>query len=406
MIPILFSSKATNFTGRGIGLLADAISCKVVEERNGAFELEMTYPVDGLHYADIGERSIIMAIPSPYRDAQPFRVYSMEQPINGVVTIKARHLSYDMTGIPVEPFTTTTDISDALDGLDTNAAVSYNFVLSTDKTTAGTFTLEKPTSMRNALGGMEGSILDTFGGGEFLFDKWDVKLLTSRGSVKDYKVAYAKNITAFNRVTDTEKLVTGIFPFWASGNDTQILNRKVVEIIEDADYTNVPVVDLSDKFDSKPTKAELLAAAEKYIADNGLGELEVSLDVSFVDLASIDEYAGRARDLKIDLCDTVTIVFPMYGVETQAKIVRIETNVLLERYELITVGTEQTTVADTIASLQNQTQQLAVNNAGGGGGGGGSDVLALSIAGNVISLSQNGSVVSSITLPVYGGGVS
>ena len=190
MIPILFSSKATNFTGRGIGLLSDTISCKVVEERNGAFELEMTYPVDGLHYADIGERSIIMAIPSPYRNAQPFRVYSMEQPINGVVTIKARHLSYDMTGIPVEPFTTTTDISDALDGLDTNAAVSYNFVLSTDKTTAGTFTLEKPTSMRNALGGMEGSILDTFGGGEFLFDKWDVKLLSARGSGRPTRASW------------------------------------------------------------------------------------------------------------------------------------------------------------------------------------------------------------------------
>lgn len=404
MIPILFSSKATTFTGRGIGLLADTISCKVVEERNGAFELEMTYPVDGLHYADIVERSIIMAIPSPYRNAQPFRVYSMEQPINGVVTIKARHLSYDMTGIPVEPFTLTGDVADIMDEIDSNASLNTGFGLQTDLTSSGTFTLEKPASMRSCLGGMEGSLLDLFGG-EYLFDGYSVQLLSARGSVKDYKVAYAKNITAFNRVTDTEKLVTGIFPFWASGNDTQILTRKVVEIIEDADYTNVPVVDLTDKFESKPTKAELLAAAEKYIEDNDLGELEVSLDVSFVDLASIDEYAGRARDLQIDLCDTVTIVFPMYGVETQAKIVRIETNVLLERYELITVGTEQTTVADTIASLQNQTQQLAVNNAGGGGGGGGSDVLALSISGNVISLSQNGSVVSSITLPVYSGGV-
>lgn len=404
MIPILFSSKATTFTGRGIGLLADAISCTVIEERNGAFEMELVYPVDGLHYADIAERSIIMAIPSPYRDAQPFRVYSMEQPINGVVTIKARHLSYDMTGIPVEPFTITGGIADIMDEIDSNASLNTHFSLQGDVTGSATFTLEKPASMKSCLGGMEGSVLDLFGG-EYLFDGYTVQLFASRGSVKDYKVAYAKNITAFKRTTDSGKLVTGIFPFWASGSDTQILTRKVVEIVEDADYTNVPVVDLSDKFDSKPTKAALLAAAEKYIADNDLGELEVSLDVSFVDLASIDEYAGRARDLKIDLCDTVTIVFPMYGVETQAKIVRIETNVLLERYELITVGTEQTTVADTIASLQNQTQQLAVNNAGGGGGGG-SDVLALSIAGNVISLSQNGSVVSSITLPVYGGGVS
>ena len=405
MIPILFSPKATNFTGRGIGLLSDAISCKVIEERNGAFEMELVYPVDGLHYADITERSIIMAIPSPYRNAQPFRVYSMEQPINGVVTIKARHLSYDMTGIPVEPFTITGGIADIMDEIDTNAPLNTGFSLQGDVTGSATFTLDKPASMKACLGGMEGSVLDLFGG-EYLFDGYSVQLLASRGSVKDYKVAYAKNITAFKRTTDTGKLVTGIFPFWASGNDTQILTRKVVEIIEDADYTNVPVVDLTDKFESKPTKQQLLDAAEAYIADNDLGELEVSLDVSFVDLASIDEYAGRARDLKIDLCDTVTIVFPMYGVETQAKIVRIETNVLLERYELITVGTEQTTVADTIASLQNQTQQLAVNNAGGGGGGGGSDILALSISGNVISLSQNGSVVSSITLPVYGGGVS
>ena len=405
MIPILFSSKATNFTGRGIGLLSDAVSCKVIEERNGAFEMELVYPVDGLHYADITERSIIMAIPSPYRNAQPFRVYSMEQPINGVVTIKARHLSYDMTGIPVEPFTITGGIADIMDEIDTNAPLNTGFSLQGDVTGSATFTLEKPASMKACLGGMEGSVLDLFGG-EYLFDGYTVKLLASRGSVKDYKVAYAKNITAFQRTTDTGKLVTGIFPFWHSGNDTQILTRKVVEIIEDADYTNVPVVDLTDKFESKPTKQQLLDAAEAYIADNDLGELEVSLDVSFVDLASIDEYAGRARDLKIDLCDTVTIVFPMYGVETQAKIVRIETNVLLERYELITVGTEQTTVADTIASLQNQTQQLAVNNAGGGGGGGGSDVLALSISGNVISLSQNGTVVSSITLPVYSGGIS
>ena len=132
MIPILFSSKATNFAGRGIGLLADAISCTVIEERNGAFELTMVYPVDGLHYADITERSIIMAIPSPYRDAQPFRAYSMEQPINGVVTIKARHLCYDMTGIPVEPFTITGGIADIMDEIDNNASLNTGFGLQTD----------------------------------------------------------------------------------------------------------------------------------------------------------------------------------------------------------------------------------------------------------------------------------
>ena len=401
MVPVLYSPYETAFTSRGIGNLSDCISCTVVEERNGAYELEMVYPVGGNHYAEIADRSIIMAIPSPYRDPQPFRVYYIEQPINGIVTIKAHHISYDLCGVPVEMFTTSTDVSDALDGIEANEAVSNQFSLSTNKTTSGSFSVTKPMSVRSALGGGEGSILDVFGG-EFEFDVWDVKLLSARGSVKDYKVSYSKNITAFKRANNMEKLVTGIYPFWQSNGTTVTLLRKVVDIYENAVYPNVITVDLTDKFESQPSRPTLLTAAEQYIEDNDLGMPQISLDVSFVDLASTEEYAKRANSLQIDLCDTVTVEFPMYGVQTQAKIVRIVTNVLLDRYETITIGQKQTTIADTIAGLESGVMYVS----GGGGGGGGSDVLALSIAGNVISLSQNGTVVSSITLPVYGGGVS
>ena len=46
MIPILFDSDEENFTSNGIGRLSDAISCVVLEERNGRYELEMEYPSD------------------------------------------------------------------------------------------------------------------------------------------------------------------------------------------------------------------------------------------------------------------------------------------------------------------------------------------------------------------------
>ena len=366
MIPILFPSTATNFTGRGQGLLSDAISCKVTEERNGAFELEMVYPVTGRHYAEILDRSIILAIPSPYRNAQPFRVYQMEQPINGVVTIKARHISYDLSGIPVTAFSTSSNVSAALSGLVSHAAVTCPFSVYTDKNTVAAFELATPSSFKAALGGSEGSILDVFGG-EYLWDGYTINLLNSRGSVKDYKVQYAKNIVDFNRTSDMEKLVTGIYPFWSKEGDTRVCSPPVVEIYANAGYENVLTVDLTDKFDTKPSAADLQTAAQKYISDNALGMDEVSLNVSFVDLASIREYASRAQDLKIDLCDTVTVVYPMYGVETQAKIVRIEMNVLLDRYENITVGTQRTTTADTIASLEQTTQTLVRNSSGGGG---------------------------------------
>ena len=47
MKPILYSSTETAFTSLGIGVLADAISCYVDEERNGIYELTRVYPVSG-----------------------------------------------------------------------------------------------------------------------------------------------------------------------------------------------------------------------------------------------------------------------------------------------------------------------------------------------------------------------
>ena len=49
MIPILFEKNTESFNNNGIGCLADVVSCIVEEERNGAYELEMRYPIYGIH---------------------------------------------------------------------------------------------------------------------------------------------------------------------------------------------------------------------------------------------------------------------------------------------------------------------------------------------------------------------
>ena len=61
MIPILYNGTEQAFLSNGLGRLSDAITCKVTEERNGQLELEMTYPITGIHYADIAEKAIIYA---------------------------------------------------------------------------------------------------------------------------------------------------------------------------------------------------------------------------------------------------------------------------------------------------------------------------------------------------------
>ena len=224
MKPILFPATSTSWTSNGLGALSDAISCVVYEERNGEYELTMTYPVGGIHFDEIHDRAIICAIPSPYREPQPFRIYCIDSPLNGIVTIHAHHLSYDLSGIPVEPFEAGT-CAMALLGLTAHSIVTNPFSVNTDKSVTAPFKLKVPTSFRACLGGQEGSILDVYGKGEYEFDKYDVNLWVNRGSDNGVKIAYGKNITDFNMEKNLESVTTGVYPYWSD-----LENDELVEI--------------------------------------------------------------------------------------------------------------------------------------------------------------------------------
>ena len=163
MMPVLFSSGETAFTSNGIGKLSDAATCVAMEELNGAFELELTYPADGLHAAEIAEGAILLSPYDESGDMQPFRIYKRTDTLDGVFTALARHISGDLTRIPVMPFTAATPAA-ALSGIKNNAAVACPFTFSTDKTNSGAFAVEVPVSAKAALGGGEGSVIGVFGG--------------------------------------------------------------------------------------------------------------------------------------------------------------------------------------------------------------------------------------------------
>lgn len=356
MIPVLFPSTATSWTTQGLGALSDAISCTVTEERNGVFELEMQYPMTGIHFADIQNRCIILAIPSPYRAAQPFRVYRITKPLNGVCTVYARHISYDLSGVPLNPFTAE-NAPAAMAGLQSNAEGESPFIFWTDKSTAANFTVPVPATTRSVLGGQAGSILDVYGG-EYAWDGYTVRLYNQRGQDNGVRIAYGKNLTDIEQDENISNVATGIYPYWTdSEGNLVVCDSKVVPAPGTYDFTRIFPVDFSGDFEEQPTPAELQERAEQYVQDNDIGVPTVSISVSFVQLEQAEEYKDLALLEKCDLCDTVTVQFDALGVDAKAKIVKIVTDVLLERYDSVEIGSIQTNIADTIASQQQEIQQ-------------------------------------------------
>lgn len=362
MTPILFPSTSTEWTTQGLGALPDAISCTVTEERNGIFELEMQYPVSGVHFDEMQNRCIILAIPSPYRTAQPFRIYRITKPLNGICTVYAQHISYDLSGIPLNPFTAA-NAPAAMAGLQSNAEGGSPFTFWTDKSTAANFAVNVPSATRSVLGGQTGSILDVYGG-EYAWDGYTVRLYNQRGQDNGVRIAYGKNLTDLEQDENISSVATGIYPYWADADGNLVVcNPKVVPAPGSYDFTRVVPVDFSQDFETAPTPAELQARAESYVQDNNIGVPTVSIAVSFVQLEQTEEYKDLALLEKCDLCDTVTVQFERLGVDAKAEIVRIVTDVLLERYESVEIGSIRANIADTIAGQQQEIQKRPTTSA-------------------------------------------
>lgn len=356
MKPILFPSTATEFNTQGLGVLTDAISCTVTEERNGAFELTMQYPDTGVHFDEITDRCIIYAIPSPYRAPQPFRIYRITRPMNGVIMVYAQHITYDLSGVPINPFTAI-NAPDALSKLSLNAAVDSPFTFWTDKSTVASFAVSTPSSTRSVLGGSSGSILDVYGG-EYEWDGFTVRLYGHRGYDNGVVISYGKNLTNIEQDRNISNVATGIYPYWTNAEGALVTcDPKIVNAPGTYDFTRVVPVDFSSDFETQPTPEQLQARAEKYVEDNKIGIPKTSITASFVQLEQFSEYEDLALFEKCDLCDTVTIRYPQIGVESKAEIVKIETDVLLERYNSVEIGDVRANIADTIVGQQQEIKQ-------------------------------------------------
>lgn len=354
--PILYSSTETDFSNNGLGILGDCISCEVTEEANGIFELALQYPMSGIHYEDIADRSIIKAKADQFRDPQLFRVYAISKPISGIVTVSAEHISYDLSGIPVAPFTAGS-VSLALADLKNNAVTDCPFDFWTDKDTSGTFNVSVPSSIRSRLGGVAGSILDVYGG-EYEFDNYTVKLHNNRGMNRGVSIRYGKNLTDIKQEQNCASVATGIYPYWAGdvdGNTVIVeLPEKIVNSPGTYDFVKIKTVDFTERFEAQPTVEQLRSIAESYVKSNNIGIPTVSLTVSFAQLEQTEEYKHFKLLEQVLLFDTVNVEFPALGVSATAKAIKIVYDSLADRVKSITLGSTKANIADTIATQQQE----------------------------------------------------
>ena len=345
---------ARTFDSYGRGALVDCIKCEVTEERNGSYELTMEYPISGAHFDDMELRCIIMAQPNFNDDPQAFRIYSITAPIDGKVTVLARHLSYDLSGIPVTPFTATSCAA-ACSGLISNALVASPFTIGTTLGTIADFKVDVPSSVRSWFGGKEGSLIDVYGG-EWAYDNYTCTLKNARGADRGVVIRYGKNLIDFEQEKNCEEVYTGVLAYWADDEGHQV-RTNVINVAGLYDYRRILVLDMSQDFEEQPTKAQLTTRANTYITANNIGVPKVNITLDWVQTSELSD--------RVDLCDTVLVEFERIGVSAKAKCISTTWDVLKDRYSKIEFGEPKTNITDTIAGMQDaeKKQETSVSNA-------------------------------------------
>lgn len=375
MIPILFSESERDFVSEGLGRLTECASWIVREERNGVFEGYFDYPQDGERFSDIKIGCHVMGLHDNSNKPQAFTIYRQEdRQIDGLSRFYFQHLTYDLTKVVVQPYTASS-CAEAVSKIVPNSLSENRFTFWTDKNVSGRFNLKQPASVRNVLGGMQGSILDTYGKADLEWDMYTVRVYQNRGRDNGVEIRYGKNLASLERDRNNSESYNSVVPFWLGEDGTMVMlpegivygesevteslwkthDLDVIQTQADEDllfrYYTVKAVplDLTDEFEERPTETQLRTKAQEFIDSQDAYRLKENITVDFVQLWETDEYKDIANLQRVNLCDTVTIIYDKLDIRAKAKVIATEYDGLAERYTLVGLGEPKQTLAETLA---------------------------------------------------------
>lgn len=343
MKPILYSTitEGTVPTHYGVGVLFDCLSCRVKEQLNNEYELEMEFAANGAHASEIVPTAFLKAKPNYTDDPQLFQIYKVGKNINGRFTVNARHSSYLLSDKVITSGTAASCAAACL--LLTGQA--GNFTITTDKSVNAAFNISEPSSVKSWFGGKQGSILDVYGPGEWKYDNFTAEFKAARGQNRGVTIRYGKNLTQLSQEIDMTNLVSAIIPYYKAQDGTITPGAAVSTGL--TGITRELAVDFSPSVDPEsatPIATQLAALASDYISKNNFLTFKNSIKLNFVQLKELSE--------RVDLGDTVSIYFEPLNIAVTAKCIETVWDVIEERYISTSFGDASANIADTIVAAQ------------------------------------------------------
>ena len=380
MLPLLYPSNTTTsgfFQNNGLGFFNRCTKCEITEERNGIYEIEINILTSDRLAKSVVCGMFVKVKPNPFDDPQIFEIYAISADLNKI-KISGQHIHYllnttctneppgrqtgtpsqiwdrlvtDDWWIPANIFTFTTNII-------TSATIYPGYVSTND---------ERNISAAELLGGIDGSMLDIFGG-EYYYNNFSVSLLSRRGTDTGIALRYGSNLSSKKQESNSQTIYSHIAPYArVKAHDEETKRDEEFYVCLDSDeeittsgspltYQKALLYDFTDKMSDftlyiispgqfrnlDEAKARLKQEAENYVEKYNSALTTISTNIE-IDVAETLKGLDGCK-----LCDTVLIDFDDSGTTARAKIIKVVYDALAEKYIKMELGQPKKTIADMI----------------------------------------------------------
>ena len=374
MRPILFNKNEQSFDTYGLGEL-NVTKGTVTRERNGNYTLYAEIPVNDPAVAILEKEMKLKADAGLRTKNQTFEISRIVKDSSSIVKIYGQHISHKLEYMALRNATVFNGSAYSALAIWKGALIGdLRFDVWSDIQTVGkgVFDISKMENARQALGGVEGSILDIYGG-EYEFDNMTIRLHKQLGRTAPTVLEYGRNILSAESDETIESTYTSVLPFATYTPDkpegdtsdsqpdpvTVTLPENYVDSKYKALYAHrrIKVVDFSSEFksDSKskdiPTADKLRKLTTDYMERNAIGKPKINTKIEYADLAKTLDYADNGWIEELELCDIVPIYYPQIGLTDEtAKVTTITYDFVHERHESVEFGDIGTNVRSTMQS--------------------------------------------------------
>lgn len=266
MRPILYEQDERQFRSNGIAILHDAEECKVTEARNGKFELEMEYPVQGDWATEIIQNRYILTKPNDKDAPHAFRIYEVQSDLaQNKLTVKAVSKTDELSGNVVKPFFAGIKTPRELwDTILQNAVDPVPYRFHSELTLRTDYQSDAISNVLALLSGEENSITSIYGG-EIKRTNDEIFLYRARGREHVTTVRPRKNLKNIKITTNMNGKFTRILPYAKYTPEGE--NQKEVTVYGDIvksehydDYAQkrIVAVDITKKFDDEKKRLQEL----------------------------------------------------------------------------------------------------------------------------------------------------